>query len=395
LIDPGSYFLSADYADYIQEQGQQAGAEGGVCYFRTERFRVIKCVACTRCQEITDGEEGTIIGIEPVPDGGYFLKVRWDGSRLSPDFLPREIYSSRIPGRTVGFTIRHLSIKLLLALTLIVNMDSSAQSNLISRTANINGTSIYYEIKGTGFPIVFVSGGGILDRRGWDEQFDLFSKHYRVIRYDVRGIGKSARPQTPFSHSEDLYALLRHLRIARAHVMGLSVGGAIAIDFAIEHPELVDHLVLAASGLSSDSKSDANLQSLTAIADLARAKGVEHVVQLTLDTPFVLTKDNSAGREKVRRIYLDNRDVFESGFPIYTLWQPIQPPPENRLGSIRARVLIVRGDADNSAYVAMTDRISKGIPQATTVVIPGGTHFLNLEKPSEFNRIVLDFLNRP
>jgi len=287
-----------------------------------------------------------------------------------------------------------ISVILFLAMTFIANQESSAQPRLSQGMAQVNGTSLYYETKGKGFPIVFVSGGGILDRRGWDEQFETFAKHYRVVRYDVRGIGKSARPHGPFSHSEDLYALLAFLKIKRAHVAGLSVGGAIAIDFALEHPEVVDHLILAASGLSSDAKSETNLQSLTAIAGLAKANGIEHVIQLTLDAPFVLSKDNTAGREKVRQIYLDNKDVFAAGFPIYVLWQPIQPPPENRLASIRARTLIIRGDSDNLAYAAMTDKISKGIPQATTIVIPGGTHFLNLEKPLEFNEAVLRFLRR-
>ncbi len=259
-------------------------------------------------------------------------------------------------------------------------------------TAHVNGTSLYYETKGRGFPIVLISGGGILDRRGWDPQFETFSKHYRVIRYDVRGIGKSARPDGSFSHSKDLYALLTFLKVEHAHVMGLSVGGSIAIDFAIEHPEVVDRLILAAPGLSSDAKSDANMQSLTAIAGLVKTNGIEHVIQLTLDTPFVLSKRNTAGREKVKQIYLDNKDIFESGFPLYVLWQPIQPSAENRLGSIQSPVLIVRGDNDSPVYAALTDKISKGIKGSTTVMIPGGTHFLNLEKPEEFDRAVMSFL---
>jgi len=261
-----------------------------------------------------------------------------------------------------------------------------------AQTVPVNETTLYYEAKGRGFPIVFVSGGGILDRRGWDEQFESFSKHYRVIRYDVRGIGKSARPQTSFSHSDDLHALLTQLKIKRAHVVGLSVGGAIAIDFAISYPDMVDHLVLAAPGLSSDSKSEANLQGLSMLSTLVQTKALEHVIQLTLDTPFVLSKQNAAGREKVRQIYLDNHDVFEAGFPLYVLWQPIEPPPEDRLATIRGPVLIMRGDNDSPAYASMTERISKNIPQSTTIVIPGGTHFLNLEKPNEFNQAVLKFL---
>ena len=287
--------------------------------------------------------------------------------------------------------------KLILGLVFVAvmaatNQASFAQQRIKQGTAKVNGTSLFYETQGKGFPVVFVSGGGILDRHGWDNQFQTFANTYRVIRYDVRGIGKSARPQESFSHSEDLYALLKFLRIKRAHIVGLSVGAAIATDFAIEHPELVDHLILVSPGLSSDSTSQANLQSLAGLTELVKAKGVEHVIELTQNAPFVISKNNQEGREKIRQVYLDNRDVFEAGLPLYVLWRPIQPPPEKRFGSISARVLIVRGDKDNPVYAAMTDKLSKGIPQATTVVIPNGTHFLHLEKPAELNKVVLDFL---
>jgi pimeloyl-ACP methyl ester carboxylesterase len=255
-------------------------------------------------------------------------------------------------------------------------------------------SGIFYETRGDGFPIVFVSGGGVLDRRGWDNQFETFADNYRVIRYDIRGIGRSAQPDGAFSHSEDLFELLTFLNIERAHVAGLSVGGAIALDFAIEHPEIVDALILAAPGLSSDSKSEPNMQGLAALAGMVKKNGIEEMIKLTLDAPFVLSKENVAGAEKVREIYLDNREVFESGFPLYTLWQPIQPPPEERFAAIRARVLIIRGDKDNPVYESMTDKITKGIPKATTVVIPGGTHFLHLEKPAELNQAIRDFLKQ-
>jgi 3-oxoadipate enol-lactonase len=187
---------------------------------------------------------------------------------------------------------------------------------------------------------------------------------------------------------------LNFLKIKRAHIVGLSVGGAIAIDFAIEHPDVVDHLVLAAPGLSNDSKSEPNMQSLAVITGLVKTSGLDHLIQLTLDTPFVLSKQNSAAREMVHQIYLDNRDVFEAGFPLYVLWQPIEPPAEARLGTIRAPVLIIRGDSDSPVYAALTDKIVKGIRQSTVVVVPGGTHFLNLEKPAEFDSAVLSFLKK-
>jgi pimeloyl-ACP methyl ester carboxylesterase len=258
--------------------------------------------------------------------------------------------------------------------------------------AKVNGTSLYYEAVGRGFPLVFISGGGILDRRCWDKQFETFSKHYQVIRYDVRGIGRSARPRETFSHSRDLYELLKFLKVKRAHLIALSVGGAIAIDFTLDHPEMVDHLILAASGLSNDAKADTNLQGLSILSSLTKKEGLERVIQMTLDTPYVVSKENAAAREKIRQIYLDNCDVFESGFPLYLLWQPTQPPAGERLSEIRARALIIRGDHDRPAYIALTDKIGLGIYGSRKVVIPGGTHFLNLEKPKEFDEAVLGFL---
>jgi pimeloyl-ACP methyl ester carboxylesterase len=259
--------------------------------------------------------------------------------------------------------------------------------------ARVNGTGLYFEMKGRGFPLVFISGGGVMDNRCWDEQFETFAKYYKVIRYDVRGIGKSARPREPFSHSQDLYSLLKFLNVKKAHLIALSVGGAIAIDFALERPEMIDRLILAASGLSSEAKAEANMQSVLALSDIAKKEGIERVIELTLDTPFVISKGNGAAREKIRQIYLDNRDVFESGFPLYTLWQPTRPPATiERLSKIRAHTLVIRGDSDSPAYTALIDRISMGLSSARRVVIPGGTHFINLEKPVEFNRAVSEFL---
>ena len=93
--------------------------------------------------------------------------------------------------------------------------------------AKVNGTGLYYEAMGEGHPLVFISGGGSLDRRMWDDQFESFAKDYNVIRYDIRGIGKSEKPERPFSHADDLHALLEFLNIGKAHIMGLSFGGGV------------------------------------------------------------------------------------------------------------------------------------------------------------------------
>jgi pimeloyl-ACP methyl ester carboxylesterase len=131
----------------------------------------------------------------------------------------------------------------------------------------VKGTRLYYEVAGTGSPLVFVSGGGTLDRRQWDDQFDVLSTRFRVIRYDIRGIGRSARPTGEFSHHEDLRALLEALHIERAVVCGVSFGAAIAVDFALDHADMVSGLVLAGAGLSSDKE-----QSVASVIELSAVR---------------------------------------------------------------------------------------------------------------------------
>ncbi len=260
--------------------------------------------------------------------------------------------------------------------------------------ARVNGTSLYYEMMGKGFPVVLISGGGTLDRRAWDDQFETFAGYHKIIRYDIRGIGKSARPLKPFSHSRDLYALLKFLNVRKAHIISLSFSGAIAIDFALEHPEMVDHLILAATGTSADAKSQANLDGVLALSTMAKKEGLPRVIQFLLDLPFFISRENTAAREKIRQIYLDNGDLFESEFALVRLWQPTEPPASERLSEIRARVLIIVGQNDHPAYIAITDKLVSGIGGARKVVIPGGTHLLHLDKPKEFNQAVLEFLSK-
>jgi 3-oxoadipate enol-lactonase len=261
-------------------------------------------------------------------------------------------------------------------------------------TARVNGTSLYYEVKGKGSPLVLISGGGTLDRRAWDNQFETFAKHFKVIRYDIRGIGKSERPSEPFSHSQDLAALLKFLKIKKAHIVGLSFSGAIAIDFTLEHPEMVDQLILAATGTSGDAKSKENVESVLALSAMAKKEGLAQTIQFILELPFFISQENRAAQEKIRQIYLDNRDMFDAEFPLVRLWQPVAPPAAERLSEIRARTLIIIGDKDHPIYKAITDKLVAGIGGARKVVIAGGTHLLHLDKPTEFNQAALEFLSK-
>jgi pimeloyl-ACP methyl ester carboxylesterase len=287
----------------------------------------------------------------------------------------------------------HICPWFLVLLFLVATVEARAAEPVKTGIAEVNGTRLYYEVVGEGSPLVLISGGGLLDCRAWDEQFEVFAKFYKVIRYDIRGIGKSARPAKPFSHSHDLYSLLKFLEVRKAHLLGLSFGGSIAVDFALEHPEMIDRLILAAAGTSSDAKDKENMQSLAALSTEVNKTGLAQVITLILNTPSFISKGNSRSQEIIRQIYLSNRDIFQSAFPLVRFWQPVTPQASKRLSDIRAPVLVMIAEQDSPDYRAITERLASGISHAKRVVILGAAHLINLDKPGEFNQAVLKFLS--
>ncbi len=144
--------------------------------------------------------------------------------------------------------------------------------------ARVNGVGLYYEVRGSGPPLVLVHGFacGI---RSWDPQVRALAARYRVITYDVRGHGISEAPRDPAAYSqptsvEDLRALLAHLRIRRAAVGGLSMGGNIALNLALTHPAMVTTLIVADTGAGSDGTAEWHAAALE-FAEVLERKGME------------------------------------------------------------------------------------------------------------------------
>jgi pimeloyl-ACP methyl ester carboxylesterase len=257
--------------------------------------------------------------------------------------------------------------------------------------AAVNGTRLYYERAGRGRAMVLVSGGGTLDCRQWDDQFDILARTHDVVRYDVRGIGRSARPTGEFSHHDDLSALLRFLGIPRAVVCGVSFGAAIAIDFALDHPDMAAGLVLAGAGVSSDPE---GVEAARALAAIAKAEGVDRAIDLVIGLPTFISQTNHSARSRIREIYLDNRDVFDDGFPVATLWRPTTPPARGRLHTIAAPTLVVVGGRDHEATQARADGLSSSIAGAEQIVIPDAAHMVNMDAPAAFTRAIQAFSSR-
>jgi pimeloyl-ACP methyl ester carboxylesterase len=259
------------------------------------------------------------------------------------------------------------------------------------QTVSVNGGTLAYDITGSGPPVVLISGGGTLDRRGWDGQIAALSSRHTVVRYDIRGIGGSSRPDAPFSHSDDLYTLLIGLGIAPACVIGLSMGAAIALDVALDHPEAINGLILAAPGLSSDR--EAHLEAPLQACELVRKNGLPSVAEMIVSLPAVLALASADVREKVKTIYLDNAAVFESDYALARLWQPTTPAARERISSIRVPTLILVGDRDSPDVRETVSVLAANIHDARSIVVPGAAHLLNLDAPDAFNQAVGDFLN--
>ena len=260
-----------------------------------------------------------------------------------------------------------------------------------SGLADVNGARLYYEIEGNGTPLVLIHGRG-LDTRMWDDQVAAFAAKYCVIRYDVRAFGKSSLPSdVPFRHADDLHALLQHLGVDRAHVVGLSMGGRIAVDFALLYPESALSLILVDASLDGVDYSDAWNESLDAIGERARLEGPRAGNEMWLAHElFAPAREQSACGAKLARIVGDSSGwIWLHATPL----QPIVPPAADRLHELHVPALVVVGERDLSDFQRIADTLATGIDGARKVVLRGAGHMSNMEQPDEFNAAVLDFLD--
>jgi pimeloyl-ACP methyl ester carboxylesterase len=274
---------------------------------------------------------------------------------------------------------------------------SHVMTQSITRTGfvEINGAQLYYEIAGAGEPLVLLHAG-VADSRMWDEQFAAFAQHYQVVRYDQRGFGKSEVPASAFKSHEELAGLLQHLNIARASLVGISLGGKIALDFALAYPQLVNSLVLVAPSVSGDQPSSEVLAFYEAEEEALEAEDLDGATELNLkmwvDGPKRAASEvDSQVRERVRAM---QRQAFATVFPEHAIELDLEPPASERLSELQARTLLIVGDYDIDAKIELARQLSEQIAGAQLVIIPGAAHMVNMEKPAEFNQAVLTFLAR-
>jgi pimeloyl-ACP methyl ester carboxylesterase len=265
------------------------------------------------------------------------------------------------------------------------------QSHNHNGFADVNGTRLYYELAGSGEPLVLVHGFS-LDTRMWEPQWEPFLQGYQVLRYDLRGFGRSALPDgTGYQHHQDLKALLDHLGIASATLLGHSTGGSVALDFAVSYPESTRALVLFGSIAGGYEFSPEFGAALQAIFASARERGIDAAKEAWLRLLAYQPRADGAAEGDVYRMVADysgwhwlNEDAV----------QPLALPALQRLDAIRSPTLTILGERDVPDCFRIAELVNAAVPGAEHVMLPGLGHMANLEDPDRFNAAVLGFLAR-
>lgn len=257
----------------------------------------------------------------------------------------------------------------------------------------VPGGRLAYEVLGSG-PDVTLVHPGLWDSRTWDPQVPvLVNAGYRVTRYDVRGYGRSSRlTGEPYSNVRDLLAVLDAADVTQTALVGCSMGGGIAIDFTLEHPDRVWALMPAASGLGGfealDEEEDWWAEREGPIDAAVEAGDLERAENLRLQIWAPLGTDDPAGR-LIRDIAFDNLHEITMDESAH---EELDPPASHRLGEIDVPTLVVIAEHDPPFMRRTGDLIALGVLGAHKLTIEGADHVVNLRQPEAFDRAMLGFL---
>lgn len=261
---------------------------------------------------------------------------------------------------------------------------------------NTDGAYLYYEVGGKrkGVPVVFIHGF-TLDARMWEPQWKAFGKSFRTMRYDVRGFGRSAQTSEPHDPAADLLALLDHLKIERAHLVGLSMGANIALNFAVRYPQRVLKVVAADPNL--DGFTDYTPELFAAFGQVlgavAQSGWNETTQNLWLKVPLLQLQTSYVSRqalvEHMVRSYSGAQFINPAAGPQYG-----QPPTLERLTDLKAPTLVIIGERDEESIRRIGNIIAQKVPNAQRLLLAEAGHLSNLDQPDRFNLAVLRFLEK-
>ncbi len=258
-----------------------------------------------------------------------------------------------------------------------------------SRTVNVGDAVINYDVSGRGRTVVFIHGWAH-NMSVWDDQVPAFNTHYRVLRYDSPGFGKSTGFSDESAEPQDLLVLLEALHISHAYIVGHSRGGSVALRFAAAYPELLDGLVLYGAVPPGFPVPPDVGQTFASLPGIAKRYGLDSVGKIILASPIAWVPPGRA----------DITDRYRRLWASYAGKDLLDPHPESghtpapsiaQLSALRVRTLVITGDHEAPFIAAAADTLAHRIPNAKKVVIPNAGHGAHFAQPATFNSALLDF----
>ena len=252
---------------------------------------------------------------------------------------------------------------------------------------------LWHEVAGEGDPPVLLLHAGICDARMWGPQWAPLTAGRRTIRCDLRGYGRSELAPEGFSHARDVASLLERVEAGPALVVGASFGGLVALDLALGRPELVRGLVLADAPLADHEWSPEVRAFFEEEEELLEAEDPDAAVELNLR--FWLDRSQRSAPEIRERVGAMQRRAFELQLPLwdYTEDELLVEAPSERLGELAVPALVLCGEDDVEDFARIADQLAAGIEGARRETIAGAAHLPSLERPDEFNELLLEFLD--
>jgi pimeloyl-ACP methyl ester carboxylesterase len=255
---------------------------------------------------------------------------------------------------------------------------------------------LHHEVAGAGPPVVLIHEG-ICDSRMWDPQWESFQRSHRVVRLDLRGFGRSPYVPGTFSHPADVIALLDELELGPAALVGVSLGGGVALQVAVARPDLVSALVLVGSGIRGHDWSEEITRAWEEEEAAFERRDFDAAVEVNLRTwvdgphrspdevdPEVRRKVGEMQRRALE-LYADGGAAAEEEALVVDIG--------DRLGEISVPTLVLVGDLDVPDMQTIAARLLREIPDARGATIAGAAHAPTMERPDEFGELVLGFLD--
>lgn len=265
--------------------------------------------------------------------------------------------------------------------------------------ASINGVELYYEDTGSGLPVVFCHEFAG-DYRSWDPQVRAFGRLYRCITYSYRGFPPSSVPDDPAAYSqdiliEDLRALLAHLQLERAHLVGFSMGGSMLLGFALRYPALCQSIVVVGAGAGTTNRERFE-RDIDHTVHVLRTDGIRAFADMYAEGPSrqPFKRKDPHGWSVFRQQLAEHAPVGQALTMLGVQRnRPTIYDAEPSLPGLDVPTLIVIGDEDEGC-VDPAVFLKRRIPSAGLLVLPQSGHAVNLEEPSVFNAAVLDFFRQ-